>query len=65
MSDEQLISLRRIFQAIDSANNGSITPASLTSFYQEVRSRGIGNRADKAHTNTPFNLSIASLQLSY
>lgn len=38
MSDEQLIALRRIFQAIDSTNNGSITPASLTDFYQEVRS---------------------------
>ena len=38
MSDEQLISLRRLFQAIDSINNGSITPASLTLFYEEVRS---------------------------
>jgi hypothetical protein len=37
MSDEQLIALRGLFQAIDASNNGSITPALLTAFYAEVR----------------------------
>lgn len=37
MSDEQLIALRGLFQAIDLNNNGSITPALLTEFYQQVR----------------------------
>lgn len=37
MTDEQLIALRGIFQAIDSNNNGSITPSLLTRFYTDVR----------------------------
>ena len=36
MTDEQLIALRSLFQAIDRHNNGSITPSLLNEFYQEV-----------------------------
>lgn len=46
MTDEQLIALRGIFQAIDANNNGSITPSLLTEFYKQVRSLSRANFRD-------------------
>ena len=52
MTDEQLIALRSIFQAIDSNNNGSITPSLVTEFYKQVRHVSMLQIGQHHHTQT-------------
>jgi hypothetical protein len=60
MTDEQLIALRSLFQAIDRHNNGSITPSLLNEFYQEeevtIDIRGVEDLFDTvgAEHSLPF-----------
>jgi Ca2+-binding EF-hand superfamily protein len=66
MTDEQLIALRGIFQAIDSNNNGSITPALLTQFYQEVRCPTSPNpMIDCTHKHTHVHFRFVMLFLTF